>query len=120
MIKVADSEAGCVCDGRIFKGLSAHDHDRLQEGIRLCTAILGRVGVRQDAVFLGTLNAGHPGGMLPLTCRSAQSFHDERLPENVYVADATLFPRSLGNPPILTIVAMAKRVSSLCRARWSD
>jgi hypothetical protein len=120
MVKLADSEAGSVSGGRIIKALSTRDHARLQEGVRLCRAIFDRLGVREDATFLGTLNAGHPGGMLPLTRRSAQSFHDERLPENVYVADATLFPRSLGNPPILTIVAMAKRVSSLCRARWSD
>jgi choline dehydrogenase-like flavoprotein len=31
----------------------------------------------------------------------------------VYVADASLFPRSLGNPPILTIIAMAKRIGRL-------
>ena len=51
--------------------------------------------------------------MLPLTARSAASFHDDRLPDNVYVADASLFPESLGNPPILTIVAMAKRIGRL-------
>jgi choline dehydrogenase-like flavoprotein len=84
----------------------------------LCTEILGRFGIREDAVFSGTLNAGHPGGMLPLTRESAVSFHDARLPDNVYVADASLFPRSLGNPPILTIVAMAKRVSRICRVRF--
>jgi choline dehydrogenase-like flavoprotein len=31
------------------------------------------------------------------------------------VADASLFPVALGNPPILTIMAMAKRVARLCR-----
>ena len=41
--------------------------------------------------------------------------HSERLPENLYVADATLLPKSLGNPPILTIIAMAKRVSKICK-----
>jgi GMC oxidoreductase len=51
--------------------------------------------------------------MLPLTRDSAASFHDARLPGNVYVADASLFPESLGNPPILTIVAMAKRIGRL-------
>ena len=40
--------------------------------------------------------------------------HPARLPENVYVADASLFPKALGNPPILTIVAMAKRIATLC------
>jgi choline dehydrogenase-like flavoprotein len=64
-------------------------------------------------MFLGTINAGHPGGMLPLTEREAESLHHARLPENLYVADATLLPESLGNPPILTIVALAKRISKL-------
>jgi choline dehydrogenase-like flavoprotein len=43
--------------------------------------------------------------------------HDDRLPENVNVADATLFPRSLGNPPILTIIAMARRIAAICAAQ---
>ncbi|HSL67395.1 MAG TPA: hypothetical protein VK977_04480, partial [Actinomycetota bacterium] len=68
-------------------------------------------------VFLGTVHAGHPGGMLPLTEASARKVHDDRLPENVFVADATLFPRSLGNPPILTIIALAKRVARICTGK---
>jgi choline dehydrogenase-like flavoprotein len=30
------------------------------------------------------------------------------------VADASLFPNSPGNPPILTIAAMAKRIGKIC------
>jgi choline dehydrogenase-like flavoprotein len=119
MIKVADCETGTVRNGRILKRLTPEDHAKLRQGVDLCTRILTRVGVREDAIFVGTLNAGHPGGTLPLTPQSAESFHDPRLPANVYVADASLFPHSLGNPPILTIVAMAKRIASLCRARWA-
>jgi len=77
------------------------------------TEILGRFGAAPEDVVLGAVNAGHPGGMLPLTRDSAASFHDARLPGNVYVADASLFPESLGNPPILTIIAMAKRIGRL-------
>jgi choline dehydrogenase-like flavoprotein len=62
------------------------------------------------------MNAGHPGGMLPLTAQEALTMHNSRLPDNVYVADATLFPDSLGNPPILTIMAMAKRVARVAMA----
>jgi len=76
--------------------------------------MLLRFGAERDSIFLGTINAGHPGGMLPLTEQEAGSFHHSRLPANLYVADATLLPRSLGNPPILTIIAIAKRVSKLC------
>jgi choline dehydrogenase-like flavoprotein len=114
MIKLADSNAGCISDKRLQKTLTREDEHRLNEGIEICTAILRRFGVQEDRIFLGTLNAGHPGGMLPLTEREAASFHHHRLPENLYVADATLLPRSLGNPPILTIIAMAKRVSRIC------
>jgi hypothetical protein len=63
------------------------------------------------------MNAGHPGCSLPLTSNEAQTIHSSVLPDNVFVADATILPKSLGNPPILTIVALAKRISRLLRNR---
>jgi choline dehydrogenase-like flavoprotein len=111
MIKLADEKKGKPGS----KLLTEKDRQKLQEGIQLCTRILSKLGIKSEDVFLGTLNAGHPGGMLPLTSREAESFHSDRLPENVYVADASLFPASLGNPPMLTIMAMAKRISGIIR-----
>jgi choline dehydrogenase-like flavoprotein len=113
MIKLADSSAGSIDNKNIKKTLAGIDKERLQEGVEICQEILSRHGIRKDHVFLGTINAGHPGGMLPLTRQETETFHNPRLPENLYVADATLFPESLGNPPILTIMAMAKRVSRI-------
>jgi choline dehydrogenase-like flavoprotein len=46
-----------------------------------------------------------------------EAFHADRLPANLYVADASLLPRSLGKPPILTIMALAQRVAAVCRER---
>jgi choline dehydrogenase-like flavoprotein len=114
MIKLADSSAGSIAQREVTKTLTAEDNQRLNEAVEIARGILCRFGAREEDLFLGTVNAGHPGGMLPLTGREAASFHDDRLPANLYVADATLFPRSLGNPPILTIIAMAKRVSRMC------
>ena len=65
--------------------------------------------------MLGTVNGGHPGGTLPLTAHEAETLHHDRLPPNLYVADASLLPRSMGNPPSLTIMALAKRVAIRCR-----
>jgi choline dehydrogenase-like flavoprotein len=113
MIKLADSSAGSIEPKKINKTLTDIDLDRLHEGVKICKEILGRYGIRQDNIFLGTINAGHPGGMLPLTGREAKTFHNPKLSENLYVADATLLPGSLGNPPILTIMAMAKRVGKI-------
>jgi len=115
MIKLADANVGRVSRRGVEKGLGAVGHERLARGVGVAKEILYRCGAGSDGVFLGTLNAGHPGGTLPLSVREARSLHHDRLPESLYVADATLLPRSLGNPPILTVIAMAKRIARLCR-----
>jgi choline dehydrogenase-like flavoprotein len=114
MIKLADDNVGEMAGNKIKKTLTVQDKERLDDAVTVCKDILDRIGVNQNDIFLGTINAGHPGGMLPLSRKEAETFHDPRLPENLYVADATLLPKSLGNPPILTIAAMAKKVGRLC------
>jgi choline dehydrogenase-like flavoprotein len=117
MIKLADEGTGSVsARGRVDKRLTITDRARFEEGVGIASEILARFGADPASMVLGTVNAGHPGGTLPLSEATASTFHDERLPENLYVADASLLPRSLGGPPILTIIAMAKRVASLCRS----
>ena len=117
MIKIADSSVGTVSPTGVRKGLTARDRTRIERGVGLGREILERFGVEDGKTFTGTLNAGHPGGTVPLTADDAATMHPSRLPENVYVADASLFPRSIGNPPILTIVALAKRIAAVCRER---
>jgi choline dehydrogenase-like flavoprotein len=115
MIKLADSNEGHISEQRINKFLTGRDKAILKQGVEICEMIFSRLGVKKEKLFLGTLNAGHPGGMIPLTRQEAQTLHPARLPANLYVADASLFPESLGFPPILTIMAMAKRVSKVCQ-----
>lgn len=111
MIKLADSAMGSISKRELRKTLTAPDRERLSGAVEAGREILRRFGAKERDMVLGTLNAGHPGGMLPLGEREAATLHHDRLPENLYIADATLFPRSLGNPPILTIIALAKRIS---------
>jgi choline dehydrogenase-like flavoprotein len=116
MVKIADSSCGRVTRRGVEKSLSPADRRRLAHGVAEGREILTRFGVTANRTVLGTLNAGHPGGTLPLTEREAETLHHDRLPRNVFVADATLLPRSTGQPPILTIVALAKRVAKSCIA----
>ena len=51
--------------------------------------------------------------MLPLTAAEKNSLHNPALPDNLYVADATILPEAMGNPPILTIMALAKKMSEI-------
>ena len=119
MIKLADSEEGSAAERKVSKALTARDRARLDEAVALARSVLLRLGVREKDVFLGTLNAGHPGGMLPLGSEDVASLHPARLPEGLYIADASLFPASLGNPPILTIMALARRISRAVAERFA-
>ena len=110
MVKLADSSGGSAGPAGIRKELSARDRAVLSAGIELCRKILVRLGVDPRTLALGTVNAGHPGGTVPLTSRDAASLHPSPLPANVYVSDASLLPRSIGNPPILTVMALAKAI----------
>ena len=114
MVKLADTPAGKVAGQNIDKQLNRQDQEKLAQGIELCKEIFSRLGVPKEETFLGTINAGHPGGMLPLTRAQAATLHSDQLADNLYLADATLFPHSLGNPPSLTIMALAKRIAKLC------
>jgi ferredoxin len=115
MIKLADNTEGRISTKKIDKKLTGQDKKYLQQGVECCTEILMKLGIKKQDLFLGTINAGHPGGMFPLTEKEADTFHHDSLPGNLYIADATLLPESLGNPPILTIIAMAKRLSHLIK-----
>jgi choline dehydrogenase-like flavoprotein len=109
MIKLADSETGSPGNKR----LTTNDTATLQRAVTQCKELFSGIGVDPDRTFPGMLNAGHPGGMLPLTANEAHSMHAPQLPDNVYLADASLFPASLGAPPMLTIMALAKRVARI-------
>ena len=112
MIKLADTEKGSISGKKINKRMTKADDRRMEEAVNLSRDILVRMGVPEEKQFLGTLNAGHPGGMLPLTEAEKTTLHHEGLPENLYVADATILPKAMGNPPILTIMALAKKIAS--------
>jgi len=67
MIKLADARSGTVIDGVVDKDLMPQDTEALESAVDVCVDILGRMGINKSEMFFGTLNAGHPGGMLPLT-----------------------------------------------------
>ncbi|MCD7735554.1 MAG: GMC family oxidoreductase N-terminal domain-containing protein [Lachnospiraceae bacterium] len=116
MIKLSDSGYGASRTRKPQKALTRTDEERLKAAVSDCKRILEKMGASEKDIFLGTINAGHPGGMFPLTAEEAETLHNRRLPQNLYIADATLLPESMGNPPIWTILALAKRVAKICTA----
>ncbi len=111
MIKLADSENGIVHeDGTVVKSLTDLDWQRLEEAKTEAKEIMEASGVNGPFVD-GMIHGGHLGGTVPLAREDVETMHPTWLPENLWVADLSLMPRSQGLPTMLTSAALALRVA---------
>ncbi len=111
MIKLADTENGRVnVDGTIVKSLTDMDRQRLEEAKIEAKKIMEDSGVTGPFID-GMIHGGHLGGTVPLTKETVETMHSSWLPQNLWVADLSLMPRSQGMPTMLTTMALALRVT---------
>jgi len=114
MTKTADSSTGQVfLDGSVSKPVTDEDRKRLDEGARISTEILVEAGADPKTICVSVPQGAHPGGTAAIGQIVNSDLRTEV--ENLYVCDGSVLPRSPGMPPILTIVALAKRLGAyLC------
>jgi len=110
MTKIRDERTGAVrSDGTIHKVLTAKDKAKLEEAHQINREILIAAGARPETIYRGVYESGHP------CCSAAigEVVDDNQQTEiqGLYVSDASVFPSPLGLPPILTIVALSKRLA---------
>lgn len=65
MIKQADEAVGSYMGKPVRKTLTLQDKAVLSGAVEQSRQILLAMGAKEEEIFLGTLNAGHPGGMFP-------------------------------------------------------
>ncbi len=111
MTKIRDERTGEVHpDGSIAKQLTPHDKAKLEEAHQINKQIMVAAGVKSETIFTGVYESGHP------CCTAAigevVDKNQETAIAGLYVSDASVFPSPLGIPPILTIVALAKRLAN--------
>jgi len=110
MIKTRDEDIGKVSvNERFEKTPSQQDYKKLHEGAKLAAKILIEAGVKKEDIIFTKPRAAHPGGTASIgqvVDRNLQT----RI-KNLYVCDASVLPTSPGAPPIVTIVALAKRLA---------
>jgi len=104
MVKIRDDNQGEVRDGKVTKTLTEGDRERLARGVRAARAVLADMGVEGTAVT--QVRGVHQGGTYPL--RSGEL--DTEI-EGLYVADASLLPEAPGRPPMLAVMALARKVA---------
>lgn len=111
MIKLADTEQGAVAaDGSITKSLTEKDYQGLEGAKVEAKRILEASGVTGPFVD-GMIHGGHLGGTVPLTKDDVDTMHPSWLPQDLWVADLSLMPRSQGLPTMLTAAALSLRVA---------
>jgi choline dehydrogenase-like flavoprotein len=111
MIKIKDEISGGVTmEGRISKPLSPRDRFRLNHASIVARKILVKAGCDPDSIFVGPLRGTHPCATVRLGEMLDENLQSEV--KNLYVCDASCFPEALDRPTVLTIIGLAKRLSS--------
>lgn len=111
MIKLADVEQGTVAtDGTVTKSLTSTDYECLDKAKTEVKQIMEASGVTGPFVD-GMVHGGHLGGTVALTKADVESMHPSWLPQDLWVADLSLMPRSQGLPAMLSTSALSLRVA---------
>jgi choline dehydrogenase-like flavoprotein len=110
MTKIKDDTVGSVTEKEtFFKIASTNDLIKLNKGSDVATQILKEAGVRSSSIFVTKPRGAHPGGTAAMGDIVNKDLKTEL--DNLYVCDASVLPNSPGAPPIVTIIALAKRLA---------
>jgi choline dehydrogenase-like flavoprotein len=110
MIKLKDEVSGEVDGaGRITKGLTPGDRERLQRAEAVAGNILRRAGCAPDSILTTPLRGTHPASTARIGVVVDSDLRSEV--EGLYVCDASVFPEALCRPTVLTIISLAKRLA---------
>lgn len=110
MIKLRDEISGGIDDrGRITKGTTPVDRERLRAAEQVATRILRRAGCDPDSIVTTPLRGTHPSATVRIGAVLDTDLRTEV--EGLYVCDASVFPEALGRPTVLTIIALAMRLA---------
>ncbi len=110
--KIGDAAAGRINpDGTIEKPYLPEDEEKFRKGTEACKNILIKAGVKPDSVCVAENIGGHPGGTAAIGAVVDRDLRAQAA-ENLFVCDASVFPRSPGRPPTLTIIGLAKRLAA--------
>jgi len=108
MVKIKDDNQGQVTSEEVVKYSTARDVGLLSEGAALAGSILVNAGADPTRLVSTPARGAHPGGTAAIGSVVDSNLETEI--ENLFVADASVLPSAPGAPPVLTILALAKRL----------
>ena len=115
MTKTRDDASGSVhIDGSISKAVTKNDWQRLKEGSEVAREILIKAGASSKSILVSRPQGAHLGGTAAIGKVVDSNLATEV--DGLFVCDASVLPVAPGLPPILTIVALAKRLAKTLAA----
>jgi choline dehydrogenase-like flavoprotein len=109
MVKIKDDCVGRVHkNGVVEKTATKDDLSLLEKGTNIAKDILINAGVDPQTIITTKLRGAHPGGTAAIGEVVNKNLQTKT--KGLYVCDASVFPESPGAPPIVTIIALAKRL----------
>ncbi|MBU2578305.1 MAG: GMC family oxidoreductase N-terminal domain-containing protein [Patescibacteria group bacterium] len=112
MVKIKDDMLGGVDkNGKISKELIDNDKKKLYKGNQIAKEILLKAGVDPKSILITNPRGAHPGGTAAIG--DVVDKNQETKIKNLFVADASVLPEAPGLPPILTIIALSKRLAKI-------
>jgi choline dehydrogenase-like flavoprotein len=108
MVKIKDEASGCVKDKKVIKNNTSHDVGLIAEGSSLAGAVLTEAGVDPSSLVSTPARGAHPGGTAAIGEVVDNNLETEI--NGLFVCDASVLPSAPGAPPVLTILALAKRL----------
>jgi choline dehydrogenase-like flavoprotein len=105
MTKIKDDSFGFVGKDYIEKYCTGKDVQRISNGVAIASQILKKAGV--DKIVSTEAAGAHPGGTAPLGITVDNQFKTKM---DFYVCDASILPESPGAPPLLSLMALGKKL----------
>lgn len=115
MVKIKDEPSGEVSQSSVQKPITERDAALLESGKKEATDLLCRAGVEERTISCVYPRGAHPGGTCSRIVRSVNKPWTDI--ESLFISDASVLPGPFGLPPMLTIIAMSKRVAALLLGR---
>lgn len=117
MVKTPDDGEGYITeDGDVVKVNTINDIRYMAEGCTTAGMILEKVGVDPSTISSTVYRGAHPGGTAAIG--EVVDNNLETSIKGLFVDDASVLPISPGKPPILTILALSKRLADYIKKQY--